>query len=419
MRGDEDAPPASACVEQPRGERRLAIGVDPARRLVEHEQIRLRDRDGRDAEPLALAAREIAGMTVTSRTSRPNALERRCRALLVPADAERDLVDRGLADEVPAGILGEVGRPSVARRPCPASARAGRRRSSPASSCRCRWRLRARRSRRDGRRATAAENVRAVAVGEADAVEPDERLPRLPRPGPDRARSSRPRSGAVRTPSHARASATGASRTTRPSSIMITRSAIASARSTRCSREDDGAARLLDRSQERRGAGGVELGRRLVEEQELRLRARARRRGRRAAAHRPRARPSALPRDAPAPTSASAASTRGQISSGRDSEVLEAERDLVLDPRHHDLVLGILEHRGHGAGELGGAVRAGVEARRPRRDPRSARRGSAARARRAPGAASTCRCRTARAARRSRPPGARARRPARPERRPG
>ena len=43
-----------------------------------------------------------------------------------------------------------------------------------------------------------------------------------------------------------------------------------------------------------------------------------------------------------------------------DAEVLEAERDLVLDPRHHDLVLGILEDRGDGAGELGRAVRARV-----------------------------------------------------------
>ncbi len=48
---------------------------------------------------------------------------------------------------------------------------------------------------------------------------------------------------------------------------------------------------------------------------------------------------------------------------GGDPEVLEAERDLVLDPRHHDLILGVLEHRGYGAGERGGAVLAGVEAR--------------------------------------------------------
>ncbi len=35
------------------------------------------------------------------------------------------------------------------------------------------------------------------------------------------------------------------------------------------------------------------------------------------------------------------------------AQVLEPERDLVLDPRHHHLVLGILEERGDAARELG------------------------------------------------------------------
>ena len=97
---------------------------------------------------------------------------------------------------------------------------------------------------------------------------------------------------------------------------MITRSAIASARSTRCSREHDGAARLLDRGEERLGAGRVELRRRLVEQQQLAARARAPRRGRRAAARRPRARPCVAPRGAPPRPRRAPASTRGQISSG-------------------------------------------------------------------------------------------------------
>src|SRR6478672_4626915 len=46
-------------VEQPGGERRLAVGVDPARGLVEHEQIRLGDRYSSDTEALALPARQV------------------------------------------------------------------------------------------------------------------------------------------------------------------------------------------------------------------------------------------------------------------------------------------------------------------------------------------------------------------------
>ena len=47
---------------------------------------------------------------------------------------------------------------------------------------------------------------------------------------------------------------------------------------------------------------------------------------------------------------------------GRDGGVLEAEGDLVGDPHHHDLVLGLLEHRGDLPGELGGRRLARVEA---------------------------------------------------------
>ena len=126
VRGDEHAPPALRLLEQPRGERGLAIGVDPARRLVEDEQIRLGHRDGGDAEPLALAAREIARMTAR-REREPERLERRRGAILVAAHAERDLFDRGLADEIAAGILGEVRRSTLASTvPCVGS-------SSPAA----------------------------------------------------------------------------------------------------------------------------------------------------------------------------------------------------------------------------------------------------------------------------------------------
>jgi len=46
---------------------------------------------------------------------------------------------------------------------------------------------------------------------------------------------------------------------------------------------------------------------------------------------------------------------------GGDAEVLEPERHLVLHPGHDDLVLRILEDRGHGACKIGGAVRPRVE----------------------------------------------------------
>ena len=71
MRGDENPPAELGLREQPGGERGLAVGVDAARRLVEHEQIGLRDRDGGDAEALALATREVAGMTAAA-NARPN-----------------------------------------------------------------------------------------------------------------------------------------------------------------------------------------------------------------------------------------------------------------------------------------------------------------------------------------------------------
>ncbi len=47
----------------------------------------------------------------------------------------------------------------------------------------------------------------------------------------------------------------------------------------------------------------------------------------------------------------------------RRADVLEPERDLRLDAAEHDLVLGILEDGRDGAGELGGARAARVEAR--------------------------------------------------------
>ncbi len=108
-------------------------------------------------------------------------------------------------------------------------------RSWRASSSRCRFALRGQRSRPDGRRATR----RREPPGRCRRRSGRRRAGRRVRPRAvatmGRPPRGRRRSAACRAESHARASATGASRTILPSSIMITRSAIASARSTRCS----------------------------------------------------------------------------------------------------------------------------------------------------------------------------------------
>ena len=63
-----------------------------------------------------------------------------------------------------------------------------------------------------------------------------------------------------------------------------------------------------------------------------------------------------------APTSPSATATCGPDLVGRDGHVLETERDLVVDARHHDLVLGVLEDRRDDPHQLGRAVRPRIEA---------------------------------------------------------
>ena len=102
--------PASAWSSSQRGERCLAIGVDPARGLVEHEQVGLGDGDrGERRGARARRSRDRAD-DGTSRTRGRTRSSAAARPHLVTADAERDLVDRGLAHEVAAGILREVRR---------------------------------------------------------------------------------------------------------------------------------------------------------------------------------------------------------------------------------------------------------------------------------------------------------------------
>ena len=121
--------------------------------------------------------------------------------------------------------------------------------------------------------------------------------------------------------------------------------------------EHDGAAGLLDGGEKQLGAGRVELRRRLVEQQQPRL---ERERGREADA----LQLSARELDGTPPPEMRGPDVGERRLNPRpdqlwcDTEVLEAEGDLVADPRHHDLVLRILEDGRDGAGELGRPVRA-------------------------------------------------------------
>ena len=125
--------------------------------------------------------------------------------------------------------------------------------------------------------------------------------------------------------------------------------------------EDDRRAEALDRVEEERGRVGVELGRRLVEQQQLRLE-----RQRRGEADALQLAARELDR-LPAPEVQRVDGLERALDArpdlgGRSAEVLEPERDLVRDDRHHDLVLRILEDRRDRPGELGRAGRPRVEA---------------------------------------------------------
>src|SRR5205823_2007471 len=90
--------------EEPIADRSLAVGIDPARGLVEDEQIRIGDGDGRQPQTLPLPARQIAGMTLDG-PAEAQRVQRRTRPAGVATDTERYLVERPLLDEVPARIL--------------------------------------------------------------------------------------------------------------------------------------------------------------------------------------------------------------------------------------------------------------------------------------------------------------------------
>ena len=88
---DDERPAARRLGAQQRRELRLPLGIDPARRLVEDQQVRLRREHRREREALALADGEIARMPLRV-IGEPELGERVARARRV--GAERDLVER-------------------------------------------------------------------------------------------------------------------------------------------------------------------------------------------------------------------------------------------------------------------------------------------------------------------------------------
>ncbi len=124
--------------------------------------------------------------------------------------------------------------------------------------------------------------------------------------------------------------------------------------------EDDRARGPFDVIEERIGGLDVELGRRLVEQEQPGL---ERERGREADPLQ--LAPGELDGAALGEMHRADLGERGvgtrPDSSRIDAEVLEPERHFVLDAGHHDLVLRILKDRGDGARELARAVRSRVE----------------------------------------------------------
>src|SRR5204863_6523368 len=94
---DERAAVGSAAAEKV-GELLLPLGIDTTRRLVEGEEVGLRDEHRAEPQPLALAAREIARVPCREPLE-PDERERGPRTPEIPADAESDLLLDALADE--------------------------------------------------------------------------------------------------------------------------------------------------------------------------------------------------------------------------------------------------------------------------------------------------------------------------------
>ena len=414
---DENAAASLGLAEQPCGERRLAIGVDPR-----VGSSRTRDRARRPIRQRRRVARAPRSRgRADGGTSRSRARTRRVqrRAHLVTADAERDLVQRRLFHEIAARVLREVRR----------AAGPGR---EPA--------VRLEQTRSDLRERRLAAAVAALESDDLARSDARARPRRAPR-GHGRTRTWTASSLIDRRAARARCgdgscgssppAYRGAKRrepgTRLGDGRVEDNAALLHHHHSIRNREravdpllgeDDGALRLLDRGEKRLGAFCVELGGRLVEQQELWSQ-----RERRCEAD-------ALQLPARELDGAPAREVRG-------SDLVEGDRDLRPDLLWGDgrCSRDRTRPRCRRASSRPGSPGPGRPTRRcppvrpdhatacPGRRPRPSRRsghhGSAARGPPVRAGASTCRCPRARAGPRPRPLRARARRRARPTRRPG
>ena len=333
MRDDERAARRRLGAQEPR-ELDLALRVDTACRLVEHEEVGIRDEHGGERQPLALARREVARMPVGV-VGQTKLRERCAGALLV--GAERDLVDDALCDEVTAGVLREI-RGALPRRLAV---------------------LRLEQAGGDLRERRLADAVRpderddlaapyldrrvvehdAVAVGEANAADACDDVGRVRQVERAMLREPLQRLLARRVQHDAAAVHEEHAVTTgeRPRRPLF--------------RDEHGARQVLDQVEERLRRFGIELRRRLVEQQEPRVQ-RERGRERHALQLAPRQlRGQASPELLGADERERLVDPRPDLARGH-ARVLEPERDLVQHLGHHDLVLRVLEHGRDGPSEL-------------------------------------------------------------------
>ena len=101
--GDDQRRPS--CVRpQERRELELAFGVDAAGRLVEDEQVGVGREHGRQREAFALTARQVARMPVLA-AGETDCGECATGGREIAVDADRDLLDSALTEDVAARIL--------------------------------------------------------------------------------------------------------------------------------------------------------------------------------------------------------------------------------------------------------------------------------------------------------------------------
>src|SRR4051794_9790455 len=108
--GDDERSAARRLRAQQCSELGLPLRIDTARRLVEHEQLRVGDQHRGERQPLALARREVVGMTLNLVAEADLRDRLSCTRLV---GSERDLVEHTLRDEMASRVLAEIRRPCV------------------------------------------------------------------------------------------------------------------------------------------------------------------------------------------------------------------------------------------------------------------------------------------------------------------